>query len=74
MTKNPSFHSRTKHIDLCYHFIRSLVTNGMISLKACDTNKQVVDILTKSVSQAKHDYFILRMGVCRFESKGSIEK
>ncbi|KAJ0025565.1 hypothetical protein Pint_08119 [Pistacia integerrima] len=39
MTKNPAFHSRTKHIDLRYHFIQSLVTNVMISLKACDTKE-----------------------------------
>ncbi|XP_047268890.1 LRR receptor-like serine/threonine-protein kinase EFR [Capsicum annuum] len=28
MTKNPSFHSRTKHIDIRYHFIRDLTAKG----------------------------------------------
>ena len=57
MTKNPAFSSRTKHIDICYHFIRSLVSAGKISLKACDTTEQVADIFTKSLLQAKHDFF-----------------
>ncbi|PHT76747.1 hypothetical protein T459_20269 [Capsicum annuum] len=49
MTKYPSFHSRTKHIDIHYHFIRNLVTDGIISLKFCGTNNQVTDVLTKSL-------------------------
>ena len=73
MTKNLAFHSRTKHIDFHYHFIRNLVTNGEITLKACDTNEQVADILIKSLPQAKHDYFKLQLGVCNFESRGSVE-
>jgi ribonuclease HI len=28
LAKNYTFHSRTKHIDLCYHFIRSLLEDG----------------------------------------------
>lgn len=47
MAKNLAFQSRTKQIDICYHFIRSLVSVGKIILKACDTTEQVADILTK---------------------------
>ncbi|KAK9675641.1 hypothetical protein RND81_11G020800 [Saponaria officinalis] len=73
MTKNPAFHSRTKHIDIRYHFIRSLVSSDDIVLKYCNTNEQVADILTKPLPQAKHLLFRDRLGVSDFESRGSVE-
>ena len=74
MTKKPAFHSRTKHIDIRYHYIRGLVSTGEITLKSCDTNEQIADIFTKSLPQAKHEFFRGKLGVCRFESRGSVEK
>lgn len=73
MTKNPTFHSRTKHIDIRFHFIRNLVASEKIILNYCNTNKQVADILTKSLPYAKHHYFICQMGVTNFEARGSDE-
>ena len=73
MTKNPAFHSRTKHIDIRYHFIRDLVESGSIVLKRCGTNEQVADILTKALPVAKHGYFRLQMGVTSFEARESVD-
>jgi len=44
-----NYHARTKHIDVRYHFIRELITNGTIQLKYCPTNSMVADILAKPV-------------------------
>jgi len=59
MTKNLAFHSRTKHIDIRYHFIRKLVADGEVTLSYCNTNSQVTDIFTKLLSWAKHEVFRL---------------
>ncbi|KAJ0869676.1 putative RNA-directed DNA polymerase [Helianthus annuus] len=49
LTKNQGFHSRTKHINIKYHFIRSLVEEKEIKLVPCDTKEQIADIFTKAL-------------------------
>lgn len=48
VAKNPAHHGRIKHINVLYHFIRGLVTNGVISLHHCSTDHQLADIFTMS--------------------------
>nr|GEZ62266.1 zinc finger, CCHC-type [Tanacetum cinerariifolium] len=33
LVRNPVFHGRSKHIDICYHFIREYVENGHINVE-----------------------------------------
>jgi len=49
LTSNSKFHSRTKHIDLCYHFVRFHVQNGTFALTYCPTEENVADALTKAL-------------------------
>ena len=42
-------HSRTKHIDICYHFLRDHVAKNNISLR---TEDQLADIFTKPLDEA----------------------
>ena len=53
LEKNPTYHSKTKHIDVQYHFVRYMVEEKKVLLKKVDTLKNVVDSLTKSVSTYK---------------------
>lgn len=74
MTKNPAFHGRKKHIDIRFHFIQDLVANGEVMLKKCSTHEQVADVVTKSLPRDKFIYFRSHLGVCDFESRGSVEE
>ncbi|KAE8258945.1 hypothetical protein A4X09_0g7837 [Tilletia walkeri] len=49
LAQNPGYHRRTKHIELRYHYIRSLKTQGTVDLEYVDTHNQTADILTKPV-------------------------
>ncbi|KAD7478171.1 hypothetical protein E3N88_01307 [Mikania micrantha] len=73
LSKNPVLHSRSKHIELKYHFIRDLVAQNQIKLEFCDTHHQVADVLTKGLTREKFVFFRHLMGVIEFELKGDVE-
>ncbi|GKV22443.1 hypothetical protein SLEP1_g32316 [Rubroshorea leprosula] len=50
LAKNPTFHSHTKHIDVCYHFVRQLVEDGKILPHKVHTSSNPADMLTKPVA------------------------
>jgi hypothetical protein len=52
VAKNPVLHSKTKHIEVRYHFLRDNVEKGNIDLIHVPTQKQLADILTKPLDQA----------------------
>nr|GEU76282.1 hypothetical protein [Tanacetum cinerariifolium] len=48
---NPVQHSRTKHIDVRYHFIKEKVEKGIIELFFVETEYQLADLFTKALSE-----------------------
>jgi hypothetical protein len=50
LANNPAYHSKTKHIDVKYHFVRDMVGEKKVFLEKVDTLKNVADSLTKSMS------------------------
>uniref|UniRef100_A0A1X7TJD0 Copia protein n=1 Tax=Amphimedon queenslandica TaxID=400682 RepID=A0A1X7TJD0_AMPQE len=63
MTKNPQFHSRSKHIGIKYHYARQQVKEGNIEIVYCPTEEMVADMLTKGLSQDKFVKFREMAGV-----------
>ncbi|GJW58649.1 retrovirus-related pol polyprotein from transposon TNT 1-94, partial [Tanacetum coccineum] len=55
LARNPVFHNRTKHIEIKHNYIRELLNDGEVALESCRTDEQVADIMTKSLSQMKHE-------------------
>jgi hypothetical protein len=47
LAKDPVAHSRTKHIDVRYHYIRELVSYGKATIDYMPTEDMVADMLTK---------------------------
>nr|GEW02233.1 putative RNA-directed DNA polymerase [Tanacetum cinerariifolium] len=46
---NPIQHSRTKHIDVFYHFIKEKVEKGIVELFFVETEYQLADLFTKAL-------------------------
>ena len=69
LAKDNKFHSRTKHIDLRYHFICEAVEDGKISVKYIPTEENVADIFTKPLPRPKFDRFVKMLGLREVEKQ-----
>nr|GEU48183.1 hypothetical protein [Tanacetum cinerariifolium] len=59
-------HSRSKHIDIKYHFIKEQVENGVIELYFVNTEYQLADLFTKALGRDRIDFLITKLGVRSF--------
>jgi hypothetical protein len=50
LAKDPVAHSRTKHIDIRYHYIRELIAGRKTTVDYCSTVDMTADILTKPLT------------------------
>ena len=57
LSKDNKFHSRTKHIDLRYHFIREAVNEGKINVQYIPTAENIADIFTRALPRPKFEFF-----------------
>ncbi|GKB94448.1 retrovirus-related pol polyprotein from transposon TNT 1-94, partial [Tanacetum coccineum] len=53
---NPVQHSRTKHINVRYHFIKEQVEKGIVELFFVGTEYQLADLFTKALSEDRFKY------------------
>jgi len=56
LANNLAYHSKTKHIDVQYHFVRNMVEYKKVLLVKVYTFKNVIDALTKYVSAEKFSW------------------
>ncbi|GJR20603.1 retrovirus-related pol polyprotein from transposon TNT 1-94 [Tanacetum coccineum] len=56
-------HSRTRHIDVRYHFIKKQVENGIVELYFVWTEYQLADIFTKPLPRERFNFLIDKLGM-----------
>nr|GEZ88251.1 retrovirus-related Pol polyprotein from transposon TNT 1-94 [Tanacetum cinerariifolium]GFB08041.1 retrovirus-related Pol polyprotein from transposon TNT 1-94 [Tanacetum cinerariifolium] len=59
-------HSRSKHIDIRYHFIKEQVENEVIELYFINTEYQLADLFTKALGRDRIDFLINKLGMRSF--------
>lgn len=65
LAKNPVFHSKSKHIEVRYHFIRDILADKRLQLVKVHTDDNPADALTKSLASERFDHCTELMGVER---------
>ncbi|GJR72348.1 retrovirus-related pol polyprotein from transposon TNT 1-94 [Tanacetum coccineum] len=58
--------SRSKHIDIRFHFIKEHVENGVIGLYFVNTEYQLADIFTKALGRERIEFLINKLGMRSF--------
>nr|GEW10932.1 retrovirus-related Pol polyprotein from transposon TNT 1-94 [Tanacetum cinerariifolium] len=59
-------HSRFKHIDIRYHFIKEQVENEVIELYFVNTEYQLADLFTKALGRDRIEFLINKLGMRSF--------
>ncbi|GJT41072.1 retrovirus-related pol polyprotein from transposon TNT 1-94 [Tanacetum coccineum] len=62
-------HSRSKHIDIRFHFIKEHVENGVVELYFVNTEYELEDIFTKALGRERIKFLINKLGMRSFTPK-----
>ncbi|GJR13137.1 putative ribonuclease H-like domain-containing protein [Tanacetum coccineum] len=71
--KNPVAHSRTKHIEIRFHFIRDCYEKRLIEVIKIHTDHNVADLLTKGFDITRFNFLIVSIGMLNLSSLDSIK-
>ncbi|GKC21382.1 retrovirus-related pol polyprotein from transposon TNT 1-94, partial [Tanacetum coccineum] len=69
ISNNPALHSRIKHIDISYHFIKDHIIKGDIELHFVPTDLQLADIFTKPLVEPNFTRLVAELGNLNVTSK-----
>ncbi|KAH9669160.1 Integrase catalytic domain-containing protein [Citrus sinensis] len=59
LAKNQTYHARTKHIDVKYHYVREIIEGGDVLLTKINTKDNPPDMLTKVISGIKFQHCLI---------------
>ncbi|GJT89647.1 hypothetical protein Tco_1078492 [Tanacetum coccineum] len=69
ISNKPVLHSRTKHIDIRYHFIRDHILKGDIELYFVPTDLQLADIFTKPLAEPSFTRLVAELGMLNIDKE-----
>ena len=62
LSQDVTYHARTKHINVTYHFSHEKVASHEAALTYIPTKDNIVDILTKGLKLHQHCYLMGKLG------------
>jgi hypothetical protein len=69
LSKDNKFHTRTKHINIRYHYICEAVENKNILMQYIPTDDNIADIFTKALPKPKLIKFVKLLGLGSLEGE-----
>ena len=63
--KDPKYHSKSKHIQTHYNYIRLAITQGEVILQHISTSIMVANPLTKAITRDAFQAHVRSLGLCR---------
>lgn len=65
LSKDPTFYTCTKFVDIEYYFVCERIKNSMIKLIFCKTYDIIAKFLTKGLTYKKHYKFMRMMEIIK---------
>lgn len=72
MARNDSSGTRTKHIDIQYHFVHDSLSKGLFAIDHCPTDEMTADILTKPLARSLLDRHKKNLGLSSIDFQKDI--
>ena len=63
LTKNPHLHEQSKHIDICYYYVRDLAEKGRLVVNFVPTDQMTADGMTKPLTRVAFQRFKTLLGI-----------
>jgi hypothetical protein len=67
IVNNPVKHSKTKHIEIRFHFIRDCNEKNLIQVSKVHTDNQLADLFTKAFDVGRFTYLVTSVGMINSE-------